>query len=43
MVCPDCQTQAASFAEYCNKCGADLHKVKANNRKNQIKVWFWAF
>jgi predicted amidophosphoribosyltransferase len=43
MVCPDCGTKAMSFAEYCNKCGADLHQAQRNAKKSKLKILFWTF
>ncbi|MGE5583416.1 MAG: hypothetical protein ACM3X9_12910 [Bacillota bacterium] len=28
MKCPDCATHNQSFVEYCQKCGADLYKLR---------------
>jgi predicted amidophosphoribosyltransferase len=43
MMCPDCHTQVTSFAEYCKKCGADLHQAKENAKRHQYKLLFWTF
>ncbi len=41
MVCPDCQTKAMSFAEYCKKCGAQL--IREKGRRNQKNILYWTF